>query len=136
MKKSFLKQLDDISENDYASLMGYIGTLIESITPYFLLGIDDTCYQALNSFRTYSQELLNIYDSPETHQQDDTYWLLYWATVDTSLQTTYNGYNYLHMLLNPMLRMMLFQIRFKSYIESIIVLIKKDNFIHSNEYSG
>ena len=129
MKDGFLEQISDIPEEDIASLIRYVRKLTESITSYPVLGIDDRYYNELETFREQSQALLNAYDTPEIHQADDIYWLLYWATCDSSLQTTYNGYNYLHLLLSLAVRDKLNQINVKEYIKSIIKLIKVENLI-------
>jgi len=130
MKEQIIQRLEAIPEEDCDSLMMFASSLTENITSYFYLGVDEGYQEYLKDFRIQSTKLLNLYETPETYQQDDIYWLLYWACEDTSLQTTYNGYNYLHMLLSPSLQTIIQQINLKNYIETIVKIIKKENFKH------
>lgn len=125
---------NDIVEKIYAtddvkSLLQYLDYVIEEITPYSILGIDREYLNVLSVFQKISQELLDTYDTPDTHQADDIYWLLYWAIHDESLINTFNGYNYLHMLLLPEIRAGLDTIPTKDYIISIIKLIREENIV-------
>ena len=129
MKNELLEQLNSISESDTASLLEYVTTLTQNITSYFFLGIDNTYYKELSEFILRSKALLDAYNTPDTHQADDTYWLLYWATCDDSLKATYNGYNYLYLLLSPSVQARLNQINLKEYIANIIKLIKPENLV-------
>ena len=132
MKDDILQQLSIIPDDDTANLITLTRSLTQQITSYFILGIDPAYYNELSEFRLLSQALLNAYDTHETHQADDNYWLLYWAIYDDSLQTTYNGYNYLHLLLSPAVQKHLDQRCVKKYISSIIKLIKAENMCFSN----
>lgn len=130
MKTEILEELNDIPETDTSSLEKYTRSILKELTPYFHLGIDEEYYKELEDFRLQSRALLYSYDTPETHQTDDIYWLLYWATCDSSLIETFNGYNYLHLLLSPAVQDKLNQIRLKEYMKSIIKLIKAENLNH------
>lgn len=127
MKEQILQRLKAIPETDYASLMMVVSSLTENIKAYFYLGIDEAYQKTLMEFRMHSQRLLNACESPVTYQKDDIYWLLYWATSDTSLQSTYNGYNYLHLLLEPSVKKLVPEINLKEYVICIVQLIKPEN---------
>lgn len=130
MKDRILDKIENIPEADYASLIMVASTLTNDITSYFCLGVDEEYSEALREFRLHSLKLLNAYETPDTYQKDDIYWLLYWATEDTSLQTTYNGYNYLHLLLEPPVQNLLTKINLKEYLHCIVQLIKPTNLNH------
>ena len=126
-RELLLKQLASIPENSTRQLLSFTTELMTSVTPLYCIGIEEKETETLNTFRSYCNELLLLYNTTENPDQNDTYWLLYWGTQDSSLFNTFNGYNYLWILNENRTIISRFQY-LKPYIECIVRLIKNDNF--------